>query len=477
MRIPDPLQSIWMEPLSRNKIPVTRLFLLTAMSLLAIGMVFGVIGGLQYVIQGFFKPYLSFDKIRPLHVSSVVFWIILCAVGGVMTYLQQHTGRRLYSPLLAKIQYSLFAVSIGAILISYALGIFGGREYWEFHPWFAIPLFCGWILFLINFIASVGPMKKQPVYIWQWMTGVVFFLFTYAESYLWLIPYFRNNVVNDMTIQWKSYGSMVGSWNMLIYGCSLFLMTKISGNSSMCQSKMAFALYFTGLFNLMFNWGHHIYTLPTHDYVKHISYIVSMTELVILGRIIWQWKSTLSEARKHLHRPAFRFIAAADVWVFLTLVLAIAMSVPAINVYTHGTHVTVAHTMGATIGINTFLLLAIATDILGGSHPASYVLKKWFRRGFVLANISLLVFWISLITAGILKAKWQMEEVRIPFSSMMLQLRPVFVVFVMAGIFLMLGVWMILYTLFRYQWGSLQEKKGDSNIKSKNEVLIEAIAE
>lgn len=447
------------------------------MILLGVGMVFGVIGGLQYIIPGFIKTYLSFDKIRPLHVSSVVFWIILGAVGSVMTYLQQYTRRQLYSLLLAKIQYLLFTVSKGAILISYTLGVFGGREYWEFHPWFAIPIFGGWILFMINFIASLGSMKNQPVYIWQWMTGVIFFLFTYAESYVWLIPYFRNNVVNDMTIQWKSYGSMVGSWNMLIYGCSMFLMTKISGDTNISRSKMAFALYFTGLFNLMFNWGHHMYTLPTHEYVKHISYIVSMTELLILGRMIWHWKSTVSEALKHLHRPAFRFMAAADAWVFLTLILAIAMSIPAINVYTHGTHVTVAHTMGATIGINTFLLLAMATDILRDSHHASFTPGRWFHRGFVLANVSLLVFWVSLIVAGILKAKWQMEDVRVPFSSMMLQLRPVFVVFVGAGISLLLGVWMILYALFRHQWSLLRMKKGDGHQKNTHDVLVNAMVE
>ena len=69
-----------MEPLTRNKIPTPHLFILAGMILLATGMVFGVVGGLQYVIQGFIKSILSFDKIRPLHVSSVVFWIILAAV-------------------------------------------------------------------------------------------------------------------------------------------------------------------------------------------------------------------------------------------------------------------------------------------------------------------------------------------------------------------------------------------------------------
>jgi len=117
-----------------------------------------------------------------------------------------------------------------------------------------------------------------------------------------------------MTIQWKSYGSMVGAWNMMIYGSSIYLMEKISGDKKYSHSTIAFVLYFTGLFNLMFNWGHHIYTLPTHNFIKHISYIVSMTELFILGKIIWQWKSTLTTAQKHFNRTAYRFIIAADVW-------------------------------------------------------------------------------------------------------------------------------------------------------------------
>jgi nitric oxide reductase subunit B len=141
----------------------------------------------------------------------------------------------------------------------------------------------------------------------MWLTGIVFFLFTYLESYLWLLPYFRNNIINDMTVQWKSYGSMVGSWNMLIYGSSIFLMDKITNNKDISYSKIAFVLYFTGLFNLMFNWGHHIYTLPTAPYIKHISYTVSMTELFLIGRIIFNWRNTVSTAKETLIFCLFGF--------------------------------------------------------------------------------------------------------------------------------------------------------------------------
>lgn len=439
------------EPLNNNKLNTSKFFIISGLLLLITGMLFGLTGALQYLMPGFLKNHLSFEVIRPLHVSSVIFWIILAAMGTVLIYLQQYTKRKLYSPLLIKVQYLLFAIPICAILISYCAHLFGGREYWEFHPAFAIPIATGWILFIINFIKLLVGFRNQPVYIWMWLTGLAFFLFTFAESYLWIFPYFRNNIVNDMTVQWKSYGSMVGSWNMLIYGSSIYLMEKISGVKKYSRSPIAFTLYFTGLFNLMFNWGHHIYTLPTYPFVKHIGYAVSMTELFILGRIIWQWRSTLSTAQKHYHHNTYRLLLAADIWVFLTLILAIIMSVPAINLYTHGTHITVAHTMGATIGINSFLLLAFAFDILQETCFTSPGYSKWFNRGFITTNISLFVFWICLITAGILKAKWQMAETGIPFSSMMNQLRPYFMVFFISGFIIACGFIILIYPLLKNQ--------------------------
>lgn len=440
-----------MEPLNNKQLTTSKLFMVAGVLLLTVGMLFGLAGALQYLVPGFLKQHLSFEKIRPLHVSSVIFWIILGAMGAVLTYLQQHTGRKIYSPLLTKIQLIIFILSIIVILISYCAGVFGGREYWEFHPLLALPIVAGWILFLINFIKSVGSFRKQPVYIWMWLTGIVFFLFTFLESYLWIFPYFRNNVVNDMTVQWKSYGSMVGSWNMLIYGCSIYLMDKISGSKTYSHSGIAFALYFTGLFNLMFNWGHHIYLLPTHNYVKHIGYAVSMTELLILGRIIFKWRASVSTAKKHFHQTSYRFLAAADVWIFLNLLLAIAMSIPGINAYTHGTHITVAHAMGATIGINSFLLLAITFDILNDTCQSFEPYKKLFNRAYWLTNGSLLIFWISLIGAGVLKAKWQMSNSQIPFSNMMLQLRPFFIIFFVSGTILMTGFLLIIYPLVKNQ--------------------------
>jgi nitric oxide reductase subunit B len=338
-----------------------------------------------------------------------------------------------------KWMFYLFTISFVGILISYCFGIFGGREYWEFHPAFSIPITIGWIIFIIVFLSNFKTLKNQPVYIWMWFTGVLFFLFTYVESKLWLIPDIRNHLIKDMTIQWKSYGSMVGSWNMLIYGSSIYLMDKIAGNKKYSFSSIAFWLYFLGLFNLMFNWGHHIYTLPTQPYVKHIAYVVSMTELFIFGRIIYLWKASVTEAKKNFHIHSFRFLVAADMWVFLTLGLAIAMSVPALNLYMHGTHTVVAHTMGATIGINSMLLLAFVTDIFGEpTHKAERI-----KRGYWIVNIALFVFWLALIGAGFSKAYMQFNQSEMAYTDIINSLRPWFYVFFVSGCFLIIGIVMI----------------------------------
>lgn len=442
-----------MEPSASRSAAVARWYLVMGLLLLAGCVLFGLLGAAQYLVPGLWKAQLSFEKVKPLHVSSAIFWILSGAMGVVYGYTIQHARRPVYSLRLQIIQLVLFATTVLLVLLGYVAGIFGGRQFWEFDPALAVLIAASWVLFIVNYVKTVGSFRNQPVHVWMWSTGIFFFLFAYAESYLWLLPFFHDRVAQDMTIQWKSYGSMIGAWNMLVYGSGIYLMDKIAGGATYSRSGTAFALYFLGLFNLMFNWGHHIYTLPTHDYVKDVSYAVSMTELILLARIIYLWKASLDAAGKHAHLTAYRFMMASDRWVLLTLVLAIAMSVPAVNVYTHGTQVTVAHTMGATIGIDTFLLLACVVDLFNDAHPATAATGRWLRRGLWIANNSLLVFWLGFIGAGIWRAGWQMSAQRIPFADMMQQSRPWFVAFSLAGFALGIGLMMIAALLLKDRLG------------------------
>ena len=207
-------------------------------------------------------------------------------------------------------------------------------------------------------------------------------------------------------------------------------MEKISGNDNVSRSKLTYFFYFLGLTNLMFNWGHHTYIVPAAKWIGTVAYIISMTELLLLGSIILNWRKSLSQVSKNFHVIPYRFLFAADVWIFLNLILAICISVPAINYYTHGTHITVAHSMGATIGINSMILLASLYFILEKEFGQGILIhRKKIRAGFWIANISLVFFWLSLIGSGIVKA--MENEKGTAFATMMIKLSPWFHAFSM----------------------------------------------
>ena len=422
-------------------------FMRLGMLALAVGMFFGVIGGFQFLFPDFLRELL-FTKTRPLHVSLVVAWIFLIAIGGIYHYLPRQCGMKLYSERAVVWHFWIFVVTGLAILGCYLSGQFGGREYFAFPPVLSIPIFLTWILFGINYFMTVRQDKKSwPVYYWMWGTGIVFFFITYMEAHLYLIPYFRDTMVREIMVQWKSYGALTGSWNMLAYGTALYLATRISGSDQYARSKMAFGLFFLGFFNLIFGWAHHTYIVPSETWIRTFAYFVSMTELFIFGKIIWDWRSSLSDWQKNRYCNAYRFLFAADIWVFINLGLALVISVPAFNLITHGTHITVAHAMGSTIGINTMILLASIFYVIREELPQNVHADctPQIKFGFWMANVSLAVFFMALVLAGIGKGLYDGES----FQDMMLSIRPFLVVFTLSGVTLMLGLWIVLWHGFR----------------------------
>ena len=418
-----------------------------ALLLLFLGLLFGFLASFAYRLSDAKSEFIGFLTLRPLHVTSAYFGVVVGGLACVTFALQKETIKPLSYNLL-NIHLSLWLIALVGIFYSYFTGDFGGREYWEFKPIWALPILISYFIFLLFYLKNAGSYKKWPVYKWMWFTGLVFFAFIFIENYLWIFPYFKEHLITDMTLQWKVNGSIVGAINQMIYGLAFYLMVKISGDEKMGQSKLAFAMYFLGLFNLMFNWGHHIYILPTDRYIHHISYIVSMTEWIILLRIFYNWNQQLMENRTHYYFFPYRFLMAADYWVMINLAIALLMSIPAFNLYTHGTQITVSHAMGTTIGINTMIVLAGAFYFIKPTFDSIKALK---RMTFVFwsSQIALLLFLITLTGMGIQRALWQAGISEGVFGQMMLRSRPWMIGFIITGTILFVSLaCVVLYLLF-----------------------------
>jgi nitric oxide reductase subunit B len=393
-------------------------FWLLGLALLLLGLLFGLVGVLQYVFPSWGRDTFSFARTRPLHVFMAVQWVYCGGIGGVYSWLERSTAWR-SRPVLHRWGSAHFALHllctllIAAVLLS---GHFGGREYLEFPPVLGIGYFCSWVLFAFIFFRSVGRPSDWPVYGWMFATGIIAFLVSYLEAFAWLLPWVGDTVVRDLTVQWKSLGALVGSWNMLVYGTGFLVMERIDGNIARGFRRQAFLVYLLGFTNLLFNWGHHIYSVPVSSVLRNVAYAVSMTELILLARILWNFRQETRQAFSDWHFPARRWLYAADVWVMLNLVLAILISVPWINRFTHGTHVTVAHAMGATIGINTNLLFAALVHRLS-VVPSTQQEHGKKQYGCLLFQWTLFVFWSSLLCMGVVRMNAALRGASFPVLS------------------------------------------------------------
>jgi nitric oxide reductase subunit B len=411
---------------------------------LLLGLLCGLLAGFQYVIPDFIKEMLPFTVLRPLHTLFVISWILLSAMGGIYFYTNNVNQR------LVKWHFWLFFFTGIGIVISFLSKNFAGKEYLEFPSYFYFPIVLGWILFGIHYSKTMLPsFKSWPVYYWMWATGIVFMIYHFTEAHLWMLPYFRANFIQNIALQWKSGGSYVGSWNMLVYGTALFVMSKISGNESYAISKKAFFFYFLGLTNLMFGWAHHIYIVPTAPWIRYFAYGISMTEWVILFSIIYDWRKSLSTEKKTTFSLAYKLMMMADFWVFLNIGLALLLSIPAINLFTHGTHITVAHSMGTTIGINTLILLSSIAYILEITNPLGTSSRKNIQIGIKIFHSSFLLFWTTLLLLGAKKGYWTFFNPTISFGKFQDSLHWIYTLFTLFGIGILIGLYMIVFEFLK----------------------------
>ena len=162
------------------------------------------------------------------------------------------------------------------------------------------------------------------------------------------------------------------------------------------------------------------------------------------------WKKTVDEIPKNYSYYSYRFLLASEIWVFLNLGQAILMSIPAINLFTHGTHITVAHSMGTTIGINSMILMAACFEFFQIKNNDVTTKMKNFNVVFWTLQISLFVFWASLLASGVIKGIWQLSRNQASFGEMMNSLQPYFITFFISGLVLTLSISIIVVKLLRH---------------------------
>lgn len=394
---------------------VARRFYGLAIVALVGGLVAGLLVGLHYTPASTVlnRVGLPLTALRPLHTGATLTWIFFAGVAMAYRWLFQHLAARAAAGEAvgsvaeavagrARVHLALWlvtaSVATGALLGGYS----SGREYLEYPPVLSIPIVVGWLLYGWSFVAVTRlRLRGLPVFAWMWGTSVLLFLWTFAEAHAWLLDAISDRPVRDLAIQWKAAGSWVGSFNLLVYGSNAWIATRLSGSDSYARSDLAFALFLLGILNSFTNYGHHTYHLPQSVWVKGVAFAISMTEAVVLLRVVYDCSGI---GRRWASRGRFpvvhALLVAQTAWTAVQLALAIVYSVPFLNTYVHGTLAVVAHSMGSLIGIDTLALLASGVWLFWEEGEPAGAAPRGVASVAAI-NLGLLGLWGALLVVGV----------------------------------------------------------------------------
>jgi nitric oxide reductase subunit B len=366
-----------------------------------IGVLAGLLGTLTY--QETFSSFagMTLQHLRPLHTTFVVAWIYLAACAVVYYFLisqSKELPRAFW--LRLKLQLILWGIAGVGTLISLFQGVFSGREYMGAHWSWSVLIYLGWILFTWNYFSVIGfRLRGKPAFQYMWATSLVLFLWTFAEGHAWHLALVGDYPLRDIAFQWKSYGPLVGTFNLLVYGALAYLACLLNKDTRYAHSNTAFMLFFVGVFNSFTNFGHHTYHLPQSHLVKWISISASLAETVIVLKLLVDVFGCLRKRASGEHREVHFLVLMATAWSFLLVTIAVAISVPPVNTLIHGTHFVMAHAMGSMIGIDSMVLWAVLFYILQQLLPAEHKFHKSRSHIPVFAVLNVATFALVLLLA------------------------------------------------------------------------------
>jgi len=407
----------------------TLTFLRGALIAIAITLVGGLLAALYSVpalAPAFQSVGLDLRQLRPIHTTFAAAWIFLAGVAVVYRFLQEAGPVTQGDRWRLRIQVLAWAAAGLGILLTLLLGVGSGREYMGFHPAFSVLILIGWICYGWNFFRVVGgSFWTQPVHVTMWGVGVLFFAYTFVEQHAYLLSSVFADPVHDLRVQWKATGTLVGSFNLLCYGTVVYVGERMSADGSYGRSRIAYALLAVSLLNSFTNFAHHAYHLPQRPLVVWISFVVSMMEIIILARVVTDvWRMVAARDTREFSSTRALF-TASKWWTIAILFSAILISVPPLNSVIHGTYVVTGHAMGATIGIDTMILLAaiiwILEDVLnarGDTDAMALLHSGRARRAVIGLNVAVAVFvgWLhfSGLVTGLTRMTFAPNETYVP---------------------------------------------------------------
>ncbi len=374
----------------------------------------GLLSALYYLEPSLLYNVFDFQMAKILHIDGLVVWLLMGFMGGVYWFLPKELGREIAGIALAEVLFWVFCAAFAVVAAVFIFVQYGsasqfsmwfinqGRKYVEAPRWAAIGIVVIVLTFGYNVIMSAWQARKMTGILWV----LILDLIPLAVLYLDAFPQMTNMSQDLYWWWWLVHMWVEATWEVLI-GCLMaWSLMELMGTSRRIVEAWLYIEVMLVLGTGILGLGHHYFWIGTPQYWLGIGGFFSALEpLPLLGMVVHAIYDAGAHHMKTTNRPAFYWVLAeafgnfigAGIWGFM-------MTLPQINLYSHGTQWTVSHGHFAFWGAYACGVIAMAYLVLQATRGAAQLDSRAWKWSFVLLNFGMLGMVGGLLVAGITQA-------------------------------------------------------------------------
>jgi cytochrome c oxidase cbb3-type subunit I len=389
--------------------------------------------------------YLTYGRLRPLHVNGMLFgWLLAADMGLAYFLIPRLCGVKLWSEKLGVATAALWNVIILGAVVSLLAGYNQGWEYAELPMWEDILVVIAWIMFGANIFMTIASRKYDQMYvsIWYIMGTILWTAFVYLTGNFAVL---FTTGVNQANLNWMYVHNAVGLIFTPIGLALAYYFIPKSSNTPLHSHKISMIGFWSLAFVYVWTGAHHMLHGPISQWLQTISIAFSVMLLIPVWAVVYNFFATM-QGQWHQMREnvPLKFLMSGVVFYLLTCFQGPMHSLRTVNAIVSKTDWIPGHAHMALLGAFSFFAIAgtyYTVPRIFKTRLFSDALANW---SFWFLMIGGLGFFVTLWLGGFWQG-WQWNNPQIPFIDTVIALKPVWLVRFFSGILMFTGI-----TLFGY---------------------------
>ena len=393
-------------------------------------------------------PWLTFGRLRPIHVNGVIWGAFSTLFIGLCHYVVPRLcGVRLWKERWGYTLLWVWNLNLALAVVLLALGWNRGWEAGEFPLINVIIIFLSVLLLTVQFLMTIKNRRETPLYVSLWYL-IAAFIWTDVNLVVLMLGPHHIPGINNAAWHGLFIHYVVGLWITPAGYVLIYYFLPASVRNPIYSHKLSLIGFWSLAFFYPFVGIHHYLYSPIADWAETIAIISSMMLIIPVWTVLQNFFGTMIGKWQEFGRnlPA-KFLITGSIMYLLGCFQGSTEALRALQQPTHFTDFVISHSHLTVFG--TFIVWAIGGALyvwprVTGSELWSFKLGNW---GFWLITVGISAMGLVLAAQGLQQGYMLMAQSE--WIDSVNAIRPHWWVRTFTGISMDLGMSLLVYNLMK----------------------------